>query len=157
MSNDASKNSEAPTDVRALLDRIDEDWREFLHLLDGIPDELLLAPGAVGDWSLKDLFGHIAFWDEQAIVELDRALTSQPERELDWQAMNDRDYAARKDRPLPEQRSDMHQAHATLLERLEAVAGLEAARIDRAIKGSTYEHYEEHLPDLRIWRARNGL
>jgi hypothetical protein len=154
---DASTGREEPADVRALLDRIDEAWRELLRLLDGIPDDLLIAPGAVGEWSLKDLYGHIAFWDEQAVHELDRALAGQPEDELDWQAMNDRDQLARQGRSLPEQRSAMHQAHATLVEQLEEVAGLDAAPIDRAIKGASYEHYEEHLPDLQSWRARHGL
>jgi hypothetical protein len=144
-------------DVRALIDRSDGLWREFLHVLDGIPDDLLLEPGAVGDWSLKDLFGHIAFWDEQAVLELDRALAGQPAQELDWQAMNEADYTARQDHPLPEQRADMHRAHAALLERLEGVAGIEATRIDEAIKGASYEHYAEHIPDVRGWRERNGV
>jgi hypothetical protein len=149
--------AETPEDVRALIDRIDVTWRTFLEALDGIPDERMLEDGAAGDWSLKDLFGHIAFWDEQAIVDLDRALAGQPERDVDWQAMNDADYELRRDRTLPEQRSEMHQAHALLLERLEAVAGLEAAPIDAAIKGDTTEHYEDHIRDIRAWRERTGV
>jgi hypothetical protein len=147
----------APADVRALLDRIDTAWREFMAALDGIPDDRMAEGGAVGDWSLQDLFGHVAFWDEQAIVELDRALAGQPEREIDWQAMNDAEYAARRGRTLPEQRAEMHQAHALLIERLEDISGIEAAPIDAAIKGATYEHYAEHIPDIQSWRARIGL
>jgi hypothetical protein len=146
-----------PTDVRGLIERVDAAWRAFMEALDGIPDERMLEAGAAGDWSLKDLFGHIAFWDEQAIVDLDRALAGQPEREVDWQAMNYADYTLRRDRALPEQRSDMHQAHALLLERLEGVAGLDAASIDEAIKGDTTEHYEDHIRDIRAWRERIGV
>jgi hypothetical protein len=146
-----------PGDVRHLLDRIDEAWRAFLAVLDGIPDERMSEGGAVGNWSLKDLFGHVAFWDEQGIAELERTLGGLPEEERDWQAMNEADYALRRHRTLPEQRGDMFQAHAALVERLEGVAGIDAAPIDAAIKGATYEHYEEHIPDVQSWRARTGL
>lgn len=147
----------APSDVNELIERIDDDWRSLMEALDGIPDDRLVEGGAVGDWSIKDLFGHIAFWDEQAVTALDRALAGRPQPEVDWQAMNDADYAHRRDRTLPEQRSDMHQAHALLLERLEGVAGIDAAPIDEAIKGASYEHYEEHIPDIRAWRERTGV
>lgn len=144
----------APADVHGLIARIDAAWSDLLDALDGIPDDRLAEPGVAGDWSLKDLYGHIAFWDEQAIADLDRALAGQPEREIDWQAMNDHDYLKRRQRPAPEQRSDMHQAHALLLERLHGIAGIEAAPIDAAIKGASYEHYEEHIPDIKAWRGR---
>jgi hypothetical protein len=156
MTNCSGKRA-APTDVRGLIERIEVAWREFLEALDGLPDDRMHEPGAVGDWSVKDLYGHIAFWDEQAIIEFDRALAGQPERDTDWQAMNDADYALRRERTLPEQRSDMHQAHVLLLERLEGVAGIDAAPIDEAIKGASYEHYEEHIPDIKAWRERTGV
>jgi hypothetical protein len=147
----------SPVDVQGVIARIDDAWRALLEALDGIPDDRLEELGAIGEWSLKDLFGHIAFWDEWAISELDRVLAGEPAEERDWQAMNEADAARRRDRTLPEQRADMHQAHAALLERLAEIAGLEAAAIDDAIKGATYEHYEEHIPDIRAWRERAGI
>jgi hypothetical protein len=146
-----------PEDVHALVDRIDKAWRALMEALEGIPNDRLEEGGAVGEWSLKDLFGHIAFWDEQAIVALDRVLAGQMAETSDWQAMNEADAARRRNRTLPEQRADMHQAHAVLLERLAEIAGLEAAAIDDAIKGGTYEHYEEHIPDIQAWRRRVGI
>ncbi len=51
----------------------------------------------------------------------------------------------------------MHQAHAALVERLESVAGIEAAPIDEAIRPDTYEHYQDHVADIKVWRQREGL
>jgi hypothetical protein len=51
----------------------------------------------------------------------------------------------------------MHQAHAALVEYLEGIAGLDAGAIDAAIRGDTYEHYEEHTPDILAWRKRAGV
>jgi hypothetical protein len=148
---------EAPADVHALLERIDEAWRKLFAALDDIPEDRLSEPGVIGEWSLKDLFGHLSFWDENALREVDRALAGLPRQDNEWQEMNEEDHAARRDRTLPEQRAAMHQAHAALVERLEGVAGIDAAPIDAAIRPDTYEHYEDHIADIQTWRARVGL
>jgi hypothetical protein len=154
---DETAGREAPADVHALLARIDEAWRNLFAALDDIPEERMSEAGVIGEWSLKDLFGHLAFWDENAVREIERALASLPRQDNEWQEMNEADHAARRDRTLPEQRAAMHQAHATLVERLESVAGLEAAAIDASIRPDTYNHYEEHIADIRAWRERVGL
>jgi hypothetical protein len=151
-----SESRQAPADVHALLDRIDEAWRRLLAVLDDVPGYRLADTGAVGDWSVQDLFGHIAFWDRNAIKEMERALAGLPREENAWQAMNDADHAARRGQPLSEQRSAMHQAHAELVARLEAVAGIAAEPLDAAMRPDTYEHYDEHAKDIREWRERAG-
>lgn len=144
-------------DVRALVARIASSWGALLEALDGIPEDRLEEPGAVGEWSLKDVFGHIAFWDEVAVADAKRALANQPDDHNDYQAMNDADYLRRRDRSLPEQRSAMHQAHAALIDYLDDIEGLDAAAVDKAINGDTYQHYDEHGADIRAWRERSGV
>ena len=148
---------EAPADVQALLERIEEAWRQLFATLDDIPEEWQSEPGVIGEWSLKDLFGHLAFWDDHATEEIERALAGLSRLDNAWQQMNETDHVARQDRTLPEQRSAMHQAHAALVERLESVAGIEAARIDEAIRVDTYEHYLDHSKDIQSWRQRAGV
>jgi hypothetical protein len=152
-----TSSREAPGDVHALLERIEEAWRELFAALDDIPEDRMSDPGVIGDWSLKDLFGHLAFWDEHAVAEIERALAGLPREDNAWQEMNETDHAARQDHTLPEQRAAMHQAHAALVERLEAVAGIEAAPIAEAIRPDTYEHYQDHIKDIRSWRQRAGV
>jgi hypothetical protein len=144
-------------DVRAMLARIDTSWSALMEALDGIPEDRLQEAGTVGDWSLKDVFGHIAFWDEVAVADAERALAGQPDDHDDYQAMNDADYQRRRDRSLPEQRSAMHQAHAALIDFLDYIEGLEAAALDATIKDDTYEHYDEHVVDIQAWRERAGV
>jgi hypothetical protein len=91
------------------------------------------------------------------VAEIERTLAGLPREDNAWQEMNEADQAARRDHPLPEQRSAMHQAHAALVERLESVAGIEAARIDEAIRVDTYEHYLDHITDIHSWRQRAGV
>jgi hypothetical protein len=154
---DERTNHEAPDDVHALLERIEEAWRELFAALDDIPEDQMSGPGVIGEWSLKDLFGHLAFWDEHAVAEIERALAGLLREDNAWQEMNEADHAARRDHTLPEQRTAMHQAHAALVEHLESVAGIEAARIDEAIRVDTYEHYRDHIKDIQSWRQRAGI
>lgn len=154
---DESRRREAPEDVHALLHCIDVEWRELLEILDGIPENRLEEPGACGEWSIKHLMGHLAYWDENAVAEIERALAGLPEEDGDFQPINEADHAARLGRTLAEERSAMHQAHAALVERLESVAGIDAAPIDAAIRPDTYEHYAEHSADIQGWRQRVGV
>jgi hypothetical protein len=152
-----NEGSTAPEDVNDLLERIDQAWSDLLAAMDGVPDDHFEDPGVAGDWSLKELFGHIAFWDEHAIAEIERALAGQPRQDNEWQAMNDADHAARQGRTLAEERAAMHQAHAALLERLEAIANIDATRVDAAVRPGSYDHYQEHIPDIQQWRQRAGV
>ena len=154
---DETASHEASEDVHGLLARIDQAWRRLFAALDDIPEDRMSDTGVIGEWSLKDLFGHLAFWDENAVREIERTLAGLPRQDNEWQEMNEADHAARRDRTLPEQRAAMHQAHAALVERLESVAGIEAAPIDAAIRPDTYEHYEDHIADILTWRQRAGV
>jgi hypothetical protein len=156
MSDDVRRGEAAET-VEDVLERIEEGWRAMLDALDGIPEERLDEPGVSGEWSIKNLFGHIAFWDDQAVQEVERALAGLPRQDNEWQAMNEAGHAARRGRTLPEERAAMHRAHANLVEQLSGVAGIDASRIDAAVRGGTYGHYEEHIPDIRGWRERTGV
>lgn len=154
---DDSTHPDPSTDISALLERIDRSWRQFHAAIDGIPDDRMDDSGVSGEWSLKNLFGHLAFWDENAVRQIPRVLAGQPRAESDFQALNDADHAARRGRTLPEERSAMEQAHAELVEQLETIAGADGTALDAAIRVDTYEHYDEHRRDIEAWRRRNGI
>jgi hypothetical protein len=143
--------------VADLLRRIDDSWGAFLTSLDDLTEDQLLEPNAVGEWSLKALLGHIAFWDDLGRENAALALSGQAREFDDFEALNQADHAARQGRTLAEERAAMHQAHAALVADLEEREELDAAAIDAAIAGSTYEHYDEHLADVRAWRERREV
>ncbi len=51
---------------------IEEGHARMRELLDGIRDEAMIRPGTIGggDWSAKDLIGHLAAWEEIALEAL---------------------------------------------------------------------------------------
>jgi hypothetical protein len=149
--------SAAPQNVFDLLQRIESSWSAFLITLEDLTEDQLMEPGAVGEWSLKELLGHVAFWDDLGRENAALALSGQARQFDDFEALNQADHAARRGRTLAEERAAMHQAHAALVADLEDRGELDAAAIDQAIAGSTYEHYDEHAADVRSWRERRRI
>jgi hypothetical protein len=145
--------------VRDALTRIEVSWRRLNAELDRIPRDRMVEPGAVGIWSVKDLLGHIAFWDEQAVVDGPLRLRGEADLSLDFDAINRREAARRADRSLDEQGAEMRQAHEALIAFLrgQSTTEREALGLCGCLQGYTHEHYDEHAADLRAWRARVGL
>lgn len=142
------------------IERMDTSWRAFLATLDGIPEDRLEEPGAVGEWSVKDVLGHIAFWDAQAIEALRRRLAGEPDRDVDWQAMNDAAAAERAGRPLSAAWDELHQTHQRLQRAVENAVKHDPtmdATVCGCLKEDAYEHYDEHATEIRAWRQRVGL
>jgi hypothetical protein len=108
---------------------------------------------------VKNLLGHIAFWEDRAVGHIERALAGLPDEESDEvvEGLNAADHEARQGRTLSEERAALHRAHAKVMELLESVEGLDATDLDEAIRWDTYQHYAEHAPDIREWRRRAGV
>src|SRR5215204_3995085 len=98
----------------ALIANIEASWGAWIAALDGIPAELASEPGVCGYFSVKDLVGHIAFWDEQDLARAHKLVRGEDVQPNDWATMNDQDYAEHKDDTLEAQTARMIDAHARL-------------------------------------------
>jgi uncharacterized damage-inducible protein DinB len=136
-----------------VLATVETSWNQLQQAIAGIDSETASKPGVSGDWSVKDLLGHIAFWDNEALKEAERRAGGQPPRQVDWQAMNDEDYAANKERPFDELRQLMLETHEDVVTRLTEINDLDPA----AIKDDTWGHYDEHRSEIEAWREREGI
>jgi hypothetical protein len=157
---DEGSDAGAADEIAVALERIEGSWRGLTAALDGIPEERLGEPGAVGEWSVKDVMGHLAFWDEQALLAAERHLAGQaPVRVDDWQAMNEREAAARADRSVAEQRAELERAHGLLVALLRSRPPLDPAAVGLCgcMEEDTYQHYDEHAAEIRAWRERVGV
>jgi hypothetical protein len=135
--------------VRAI---IDESWTEFLAVLDSVPKERLEEPGACGDWSVKDLMAHMAFWDDRAVFVTRRLAAGEELEPIDWQEVNLQEAALRSNWSLEQSRSEMMAAHERVIEAVERLPDLDAS----AWEGNTFEHYDEHAADIRAWLAEKS-
>ena len=146
-------------EITVALEQLEASWRGLTEALAGIPEERLAEPGAVREWSVKDLMGHIAFWDEQALLAAERHLAGQPPAVVpDVQAMSEREAAARAGRTPAEQRAEMERAHELIVALLESRPPLDPSAVGLCgcMEESTYQHYDEHAAQIRAWRERVG-
>ena len=61
------------------VERVEASWAGLIDVIEGIPAEQMSEPGVSGDWSIKDLLGHIAYWEGRAIAVVERRLTGEPD------------------------------------------------------------------------------
>jgi uncharacterized damage-inducible protein DinB len=132
-------------------EKIDAAWRDWLDALNSVPEARWTEPGVSGEWSIKDILGHIAVWDNIAVQKLGRQAknageaTPAPEKSAD--EINAETSAARKDRTVEQQRDEMQQSHANLLH---VLAGTEHVDGDQLAE-DTWDHYSEHTAHVRAW------
>jgi hypothetical protein len=140
-------------------------------LVQGLDATTLTTPGVEGQWSVKDILGHIAAWEARLTVWLEAALRGEradrPEPGVTWDAMdalNEQTYRANRDRPLAEVQQAAQTTYTRVLQTVEAClrqlgpAALEQAPADETpltlqIAANTFEHYDEHLANIRAWLA----
>ncbi|MBX7213778.1 MAG: ClbS/DfsB family four-helix bundle protein [Thermoflexales bacterium] len=147
--------------------------REALEAaLASIPRERWELPGAAGDWSVKDVLGHLAVWSSRAVTALFMAERGQDPRKAfpafdaktGWTAANNAAREEQRERPLERIEADFHGAHAQLVKRLEALGDedlLFSKTRHPSLKGAlagwveacSAEHDREHAGDLRKFAA----
>jgi hypothetical protein len=141
----------------------------FMNLLDRFSQADLLNKTAVGSWSLNDLIGHIADWEQRM---LDTAYhiydPSQPlpppvgDPAADW---NEILAAQRDEKSWPENYQDLKQTQQALDDLIKTLRpgdwklrGLYPWPDDQGTLAELIyqiaEHYLDHLPDLERWYAR---
>ncbi len=119
-------------------------------------DELSTAL-VCGEWTTKDLMGHVAVWDAVAIDKIREIHEGVPWQRIATDERNAREAAARADQPLDAQRAEMQMTHQRLLSALAAVEHLPAdtlAQIGDAIAEDTWDHYADHTAELERWLER---
>lgn len=137
-------------------DRVATSWQGFIDALDGIPDERMAEPGVAGDWSVKDLLGHVAFWESRSVAHLDREARGEPHPDgngADFEQINAEQHRLRAGQTLADARDELQRTHAELVALLERVPSVDADDIS----GNTWEHYDEHAENIRAWRKREGI
>lgn len=143
------------------MKRLDREWQRLADSLEGLPDDVMVQPGVVGDWSVKDLMGHITTWEEETLKALPLiARGERPPRYGDINALNTRESRGKQWLSLTEIRQQFQESHRSLRAYVTAVPERLMARDTpsrRRLRVDTYAHYKEHYPQILSWRRRKGL
>ena len=136
-----------------VIDRINASWAVWLEVIDGIDPDAIDEAGVCGSWSTKDLIGHVAVWDRVGADDARREAVGEPHPLFDWRQVNTEEAERRRNSSLEQLITQMHAAHADLMATLAALPSLEAGWI----ADNTYEHYPQHIAQVRAWRRWRGV
>lgn len=147
-------------DRRQLLTRIETAWTAFNESFAGLSEAALTAPGASGDWSVKDAIAHVTIWEEEALTHLPHIIAGgRPPRYSDTyggiDAFNARTVERRRALPLAVVLQRKDDTHRRLIEFVEAMPEEQLVRETRArrrLRLDTYSHYPIHTRAIREWR-----
>ncbi|HUG15392.1 MAG TPA: DinB family protein [Thermomicrobiales bacterium] len=134
--------------MSAAIERVEASWRAFNEAVDGVPAERMTEPGASGAWSVKDVLAHVAVWDDIQVDKIELKKNRAPLPEWDgFQAINDREHAARSGWSLEQARAEMLAAHERVVSALRTVVDIDPEEV----KDDTWGHYDEHAAAIRAW------
>lgn len=151
-----------------LLEQMAENRAQLNALLDGVPQDELIKPGACGEWSVKDVLEHISRWESELIQVLFQAAQgAEPHSEVfnpEYLKVNEAWYQESKDRPLERVLDDFQAVRKQLVKRVtsfpdpqltapDAYPWMKNHALIGLLKEIALEHEVEHLEGLRVWRA----
>lgn len=156
-------------DREELLTRIRDARQELEAVIDRFAPNQLTEPLLPNAWSVKDVIGHIAFW-EARMVKLYSILKAgdTPEDGISEETvdeLNERVHQENQWLPLGILQLNEKEAYQAILTIAETAPDddlfdpnrfgwTEGEPFYRLIAVNTYEHYQDHLPDLQA--ALNG-
>jgi DinB family protein len=157
-------------DQRALLAIVEDSWRRLDAAVAGMDDAALSEPGVVGEWSVKDLLGHVATWDQRAIEHIERWLRGEPPAltGVSTDDFNAREAARRHGWTPTQVRADAAETRQRLRAALASIGDAEWATvitvdgrrrpagewIGGTLSGDEGpgSHAAEHAAEIRAWR-----
>jgi len=149
-----------------LMDKILASRAQLEEELGQISNERMTMIILHGEWSVKDLIGHLGFWESRiaALFPLLQAgKTPEPFRDID--ALNIQAVDEMRTLTLADVRRLEKSAYQKILALIKEAsdpelfdpdhfAWTEGRCFEEIISDNTWGHYEEHLPELQAWLKR---
>ncbi|MBI5653171.1 MAG: DinB family protein [Chloroflexi bacterium] len=153
-----------------LLEKLARNRDELLNACAGLSEAQLTTIPVVGAWTIKDVVGHIAYWEQVIHDHLRESLTEGKPRAMSPDetddAINARESAKRTTRTWKHIRSEFENTRRALIERVETLSETELAcqvpnpwwgmthfySLAQMIEEDALSHCHEHAEQIRKWR-----
>jgi uncharacterized damage-inducible protein DinB len=157
---------ETPSTVPQFLETIQHARNKWNALIEPIDKSNMTLPGVAGAWSLKDIIAHIT-WHERQMVGLIQAhaLVGSDLWNLPTDERNAAIYDEVKDLPLEQVLEESAKVYEQLVEVLLSFSDEDLVNPEdfpgmppdwqpgNIIAQNTFEHYQQHIPDVQRWMA----
>lgn len=156
-----------------VLAAMKQDRANLLAALEGMSEQAMTTIPAAGEWTVKDLLGHMAMWKQVAvkfIAEYRQAGIPQSlglENGAATDAYNQRGAALRRDWPLARVREELDAAHRELVAAVESLGDADLVAplggpwegkttLEHLIAINSYTHDPEHIQQIKETRDRTA-
>ncbi|MBX2998372.1 MAG: ClbS/DfsB family four-helix bundle protein [Caldilineaceae bacterium] len=159
------------TDKSTLLERANAGWSRLQRALEMLTEKEMTEFQIDGNWTVKDILAHIAFWEDRLLLRVSDALAGRPvERqpgglsEAAVDTLNEENYRAHADLDLHTVLGKSAEIHNSLMD---ALMRLPEDPLDdfytvwwggeppwAILAGDSYAHYEEHLTAIEAYLER---
>ena len=157
---------DTPSTVSQLIKTIQQARSEWNALIEPIGRSKMTQPGVAGSWSIKDIIAHFT-WHERQMMALIQAhaLVGSELWNLPTDERNAAIYSEVKDLPLEQVLEDSLEVDKQLIEVLPTLSDQDLVNPKDfpgmppdwmpgvIIAQNTFEHYEQHIPDVQRWKA----
>jgi hypothetical protein len=129
-----------------ILQDVSKSWLELVKTIRKLSDDQIVKPETAGEWSVKDVMAHITFWEGRLIHYvgiLEQGGT--PPDSSDFETVNREEATRSRSASLDEVKAQFDEMHDQLMKLLEVTPVISRD----LIAGNTYDHYNEHLADIR--------
>lgn len=143
-----------------LLSRLEREWLAFSESFEGLSESTLEEPGVVGLWSVWDVLGHIATWEDEALKALSQILQGKRNPYGDIDAFNAQEQERKRDFSLDQIKKDLEATHERVVAFLAGApesAYVRENSFRRRLRLDTYNHYREHAAQIAERRTSRGL
>ncbi len=140
-----------------ILEQIRTTHHELEDVLARVEPARMTEPGVNGEWSVKDVLAHIAWWEQHLLRRLRTGHDDLDEEGVDGRETTDRAnaeiFAANRERPLAEVHAEYDASYREVLATIEGMSEDELASDEAydAIGWDTFRHYPEHTAMLGKW------
>ena len=155
-----------------ILEQIREARGAVLAALDELPNDVMLRPGVVGMWSVKDILAHLTAWESELVTALSQLDNPGRVPEIikidDIDEWNAEQYRTNVRRSLEAVMTDFNGVHKHILKAVEDLDDntlenprkflwMEGEPLWYLIAENGYWHEQEHADAIREWRERERL
>lgn len=139
-----------------ILQQIQDARAALREVVGAIPASKLAQPGAEGTWSVRDVLGHIATWDEESVNRV-RRFVGGGTPDASPSDFNEREVQRQRKLSTKEVKdlfAKNHERAVAYLRGLPAEA-LQRPEVEKQVMGCMAHHYQEHAEHLQQWLAKS--
>lgn len=148
-----------------LLNKIATPWQAFRRSFAGLDEAQMTQPGVTGEWSVKDIIGHVTDWEEEALKHLPDILEGRrpPRYSVVYggiDSFNALKTQENRSRSMAEVLARLDDIHGRLMAYIAAAPDeliTTDTRFRRRIRLDSYSHYPIHTEAILEWRRREQI